>query len=152
MFMKKNLFFISLILLLFSTSCSSDNHTYNNPNLLNVSVYFTVNTDLPQFNPLKFSMNPVFVDGYGNGGVIITNTGSGNYMAFDAADPNHPVESCSTLEIEGIEGVCQCNENNTYNLITGTAIESKSDGDSFDYTMKPYQVIANGDGTLTVKN
>lgn len=145
------LFFIALMFL-FISACSSDNHTYENPNLLNVSVYFQIYTELPQFTPLKFAMNPVYVEGYGNGGVVITNVGSGNFVAYDAADPNHPAENCSTLQINGIEGVCQCEDHNTYNLISGTAIESKSGGDQFDYTMKPYQVINNGDGTLTVKN
>lgn len=134
------------------TGCSSDNYSYNNPNLLNVNVDFMVNINLPQYTPLKFPMNPVYVDGYGNGGVIIVNTGSGNYIAFDAADPNHPVENCSVLIINGIEGECGCNDRNTYNLISGTVIESKSEGGSYDYSMKPYQVIDNYDGTLRVRN
>lgn len=150
--MKSFFTFLSVaLILLFSSSCS-DSQQYENPNLLNVSVYFTVNIDLPQYNPLKFALNPVFVDGYGNGGIIIVNTGSGNYVAFDAADPNHPVENCSTLEIDGIEGECQCTDHNTYNLIAGTVIEDKSGGEDFEYSMKPYQVIDNGNGSLTVKN
>lgn len=150
--MKMRLIFPLLSLVLLLSACSSSNYNYNNPNLLNVSVYFNINIDLPQFTPLKFPLNPVFVDGYGNGGVIIVNTGSGHFIAYDAADPNHPVENCSTLIIDGIEGVCQCEDHNTYNLISGTAIENKSGGEEFEYSMKPYQVIDNGNGNLTVKN
>lgn len=150
--MKHSLKYLVVGVMLFLTGCSSNSHVYDNPNLLNVSVYFTIYLNLPQFTPLNFDMNPVFVDGYGNGGVIITKVGSDNYIAFDAADPNHPAENCSTLQINGIKGVCQCNDHNVYNLISGTAIEGESGGDSFEYTMKPYQVIDNRDGTLTVKN
>ncbi len=132
--------------------CSSDNHTYNNPNLLNSSVYFNVNLSLPQYAPLQYAMNPVYVPGYGNAGVIIVNTGADAYVAYDAADPNHPLQDCSKLLIDGIEGVCQCDDHNTYNLVTGTVIENKSDGDSYDYALKPYQVIVNGNGTLSVSN
>lgn len=141
-----------LLLLLFLTACSSDDNNYNNPNLLNVNVNFKVNLSLPQFNPLKFPANPVYVGGYGNGGVIIVNTGSANYVAFDAADPNHTPKNCSTLEINGIEGVCQCDDHNTYNLFTGNVVESKSGGSELRYTMQPYQVVSNGDGTLRVQN
>lgn len=143
---------LALFTVIAFSSCSKDNHTYNNPNLLDITVDFTIYTDLPQFTPLKFALNPVFVDGYGNGGVVIVNLGSENYIAFDAADPNHPAENCSTLMINGIEGECQCEDHNTYNLISGTVIEEKSEGEDFEYAMKPYQVINNHDGSLRVKN
>lgn len=133
-------------------SCSSNNHSYNNPNLLDITFNFPVNLELPQFNPLKFPANPVYVNGYGNGGVIIVNTGSHNYVAFDAADPNHPPQDCSILKIDGIQGVCQCEDHNTYNLFTGTPVEEESGGDDLEYSLKPYQVIDNGNGTLTVRN
>lgn len=149
--MKITLFYCLLLIGLLFSSCSTDDHTYNNPNLLDVTVNFPINLNLPQYNPLQFPANPVFIGGYGNGGVIIMNTGSNNYVAFDAADPNHPVEQCSALKIDGIKGVCQCDDHNTYNLFSGTAIESESDGDSFEYTMKQYQVIDNHNGTLLVK-
>src|SRR5699024_10003611 len=101
--------FIELVFVcLLGVSCSSNHPSYNNPNLLNVTVHFTVNISLPQFSPLQFVMNPVYVGGYGNGGVILMKVGTDASVAFDAADPNHLVENCSTLKINGIQGVCQC--------------------------------------------
>ncbi len=148
--MKYTFLYLALMGLLF-TSCSKDDYDYQNPNLLNVNVHFTVNLSLPQYSPLNFPANPVYVGGYGNGGIIIMNTGS-SYIAFDASDPNHPVEQCSTLHIDGIKGVCQCPDHNTYNLFTGTFIEDESGGENLEFSMKQYQVIDNGNGVLTVTN
>lgn len=133
-------------------SCSSSDYNYDNPNLLNPEVRFEVNLSLPQFNDLQFPNNPVYINGYGNGGVVVLNTGSESYVAFDAADPNHPFEDCSVLKIEGLEGVCQCEDHNTYDLFSGTAVEEKSEGKDFEYTLKPYRVVDNGNGVLTIKN
>lgn len=138
--------------LLLMVACSGNNFSYENPNLLNVNVNFMVNLSLPQYNSLQFPLNPVYVSGYGNGGVIIINAGGGNYLAFDAADPNHPVQECSVLKIDGIEGQCQCDDHNTYNLVSGTVIDRKSGGEDFSYTMKPYQVVERGNGVLVVRN
>lgn len=143
---------LCICLTLFFLSCSHNNLSYDNPNLLNVDVRFEVNLNLPQYNSLQYPLNPVYVSGYGNSGVIIVNTGSGKFVAYDAADPNVPVEECSTLKIDGIEGRSRCNKINTYNLISGTAIEEKSDGEDLEYTLKPYQVVDNENGALVVKN
>lgn len=147
----KRFFSILLVIFMF-TACSKDNHRVNNPNLLGVTVYFTINLTLPEYSNLKFAGNAVYVGGYGNAGVIVVNTGSQNFMAFDAADPNHPLEQCSTLEVNGLEAVCQCSDHNTYNLFTGTAVKSKSGGEDLQYTLLPYQVVNNGNGTLTIQN
>src|SRR5699024_2976793 len=100
--MKKLFSVLFVSLLLAHHCCSSDKQSYTNPNLLDVNVSFTVNLSLPQFNLLQFPLNPVYVEGYGNSGVIIINMGSDNYLAFDAADPNHPVRDCSALKVDGI--------------------------------------------------
>lgn len=140
--------FLSFIIM----ACSSDSHTYNNPNLLDINVNFDISLSLPKYIVLEHIMNPVYVANQGNGGVIITKSGPDTYVAFDAADPNHPRESCSVLELNGIEGVCQCDDHNTYNVVSGTVIEDKSEGEEFEYAMKPYNVIDNKNGTLTIKN
>lgn len=151
-FLMKKIFSLLLVFCWVLTSCSSDNHTYNNPNLLHIKFQFLVNLNLPQFNPLKFPGNAVYVEGYGNGGVILANNGT-QVIAFDAGDPNHPFDNqCSTMLINGMEATCQCNDHNTYNLFSGTVVESKSNGDSFEYTMLQYRVIDNDNGTLTVRD
>lgn len=146
--MKNSLYTVCLLLLL--ASCSkNDNDRLRNPNLLDINFQFTVNMSLPKYSPLKFASNPVYVNGpnYGNAGVIIINTGAGTYRAFDAADPNHPVEACSTLIIDGIRGTCGCNDGNSYNLFTGQPLS-----EGLKYRLLEYRVINNGNGTLTVWN
>lgn len=136
-------------------SCS-DGHKYDNPNLLNTRVNFEVNLALPQFSDLQFPMNPVYVnDGGSNGGVIIANIGSGNYVAFDAADPNEPCSSdyhCCILEIKGLEGISPCETHNTYNLVSGTPVESKSGGEDLEFALKPYRVVVLGGNRLQIRN
>ncbi len=148
-------FLWSLVVGMLLLACSSDNYTYENPNLLDVKVDFTVNLALPQYNPLTFTMQPVMIRGYGSGGkdggVILTKTGTDTYVAYDARDPNNPAE-CGVLSIKGHEGVSGCSDHNTYNLISGTPIESKSEGEDLEFSMKPYQVIDMGGGILRVKN
>ena len=142
----------SLLVFMFSglmlISCISDDHRQNNPNLLNVNVNFMVDLSLPQYSNLKFPSNSVYVGQYGNGGIILMNTGS-NYVAYDAADPNHPRnDSCISMEVVGdIRLKCSC-EGNTYDLFTGNFIE----GEDLEYTLYPYRVTDNGNGTLRITN
>lgn len=136
--MKK--IFTPLLLLLFIAGCSKDDHRTRNPNLLDINFEFSVNMTLPQYSSLQFPSNPVYVNGpnYGNKGVIIINTGN-SYRAFDASDPNHPVNSCSLLIINGIEGTCGCGDGNTYNLFTG-----QPKGGNLQYSLLEYRVEQNG--------
>lgn len=151
----KRIFYGLIVMLFFLISCSNNSH-YDNPNLLDIKVDFTVNLSLPQFNPLKFPMQPVYARGWGNGGVIIMKTGPGSYIAFDAHDPNVPStdkdDDCAILQIDGIEAVSSCEVKNTYSLATGTAVESKSEGEDLEFPMKPYQVIEMGGDILRIKN
>ena len=120
--MKKILLiaFISLVV----TSCSkSDNHDENCNFLLNVGVNLTVNLSLPQYNQLNFPSNPVLIPNEGNRGIIVTNTGTG-FVAYDAADPNHTLSTCSVLAISGLEGTCGCDDHNEYSLFTGQPLNN----------------------------
>lgn len=141
--------FFGLIGLVFLISCSSDDDRQRNPNLLDINFQFTLDLSLPQYSQLNFASNPVYVNGlnYGNGGIIITNTGSGSFVAYDAADPNHPPSACSALSIDGIEGVCGCDDGNVYNLFTGLPVTK-----GLEYPLLVYRVVDNGDGTITVSN
>ncbi len=113
----KRLLVLLLIPLVFSCSRSDDNNSNCNF-LLNAAVNASLNLNLPQYNDLNFVSNPVYVPNQGNGGIIVTNTGTG-YVAYDAADPNHSQNLCSILTINGLEGVCGCADENTYSLFTG---------------------------------
>lgn len=132
------------------TACSHDDNRIDNPNLLDINVNFTIDTSLPQYNPLNFPNNPVYVSQYGNAGIILINTGVG-YLAWDAADPNHPRNGdCVAMEIDGIYAVCDCEENK-YELPTGNFSEG-SGGENLKYTLYGYRVTENSNGLLRVTN
>lgn len=110
-----SLFFIFL-------SCEKDNTNSNCNYLIDIGVSTSINMNLPQYSQLKFVNNPVYIENQGNGGLIVIKVSEGFYRAWDAYDPNHYANSCSLLEINGIEGSCGCEDNNTYSLITGQSL------------------------------
>ena len=112
------------MLLFLCIGCSKDNNTDPNCNfLVNFNVSTSLNLSLSQYNQLTFPNNPVYVPNEANGGIIVNNTGTG-FVAFDAADPNHIFSDCSILSINGLEGVCGCDEANKYSLFTGQPLEN----------------------------
>lgn len=142
----KHFFYLCAFLAL--VSCSSN--TIDNKNcrfLLNVGVNVSINMNLPQYSQLQFINNPVYIPNAGNGGIIANNTGTG-YVAFDAADPNHSIQSCSVLSINGIEGVCGCDDKNTYYLNNGLPKENSAE---LRCPLKAYRVEQNGN-TLLIYN
>lgn len=145
--MKKAILFVCVAFVL--ESCSNGDDNFRNPYLLDINFEFLVDMSLPAYSQLNFPSNPVYVNGpnFGNKGVIIINTGSGSFRAFDASDPNHAPNGCSVLMIDGIEGMCSCEDGNTYNLFTGQPI-----GEGLEYPLLEYRVVNNGNGTLTVSN
>jgi len=135
------------VLLLTCVGCSKKNSIDPNCNFLaNINVVVTLNLNLSQYNQLTFPNNPVYVPNEGNGGIIVNNTGAG-YVAFDAADPNHIYSDCSILSIDGLNGICGCEDANTYSLLMGTALENSA----LRCTLKPYFVESSGN-TLFISN
>ena len=139
--MKKIIFGL-LFLLLFS-NCSKNNTDINCNYLLNVGVNANLNLNLPQYSQLAFISNAVYVSGYGNKGIIVINTGTG-FAAWDASDPNHSPNSCSTLEIVGAEAVCGCEDGNTYSLFTGQPLSDSG----LTCGLKAYRVEQSGNSLL----
>ena len=112
------------MMLIVCMGCSKDNNSDPNCNfLVNLNVSTSLNLNLSQYNQLTFPNNPVYVPNEGNGGLIVNNTGTG-FVAFDAADPNHVFSNCSVLSINGLEGLCGCNDANKYSLFTGQPLEN----------------------------
>lgn len=133
--MKKYILFL-IIPLLFG--CSKDSGTINNnPYLPNYPVNFQINLSLPSYSNLQFISNGVLINtaGIGIRGVFVFNTGNG-YTAFDAACPNQPLGDCSSMTLNGIMGVCPCDDAE-YNLFTGLS-EGKN------YPLKAYRTEVNG--------
>lgn len=143
--MKKTLFLASIFLIL---SCSSDDNGDNNQFLPPSSLNYQINLNLPQFNPLKFPGNH-FVDNTENGsikGVIIYNIDNTQYSAFELSDPNHSPSSCSTQTIDGITSTCDCDDGNSYNIVTGQ--QTSGDG---QFGLRRYRVRREGN-TLFISN
>jgi len=140
--MKKPLY--SLLFLLLFISCSkSDVNNKNCRFLLNVGVNTTINMSIFPYSNLQFVSNSEFVPNAGNGGIIVTNSGTG-FLAWDASDPNHTPSTCSRLEISGLEGTCGYTDANTYSLITGQPL---SDPD-LNCGLKAYRVEQSGNDLI----
>lgn len=135
--MKKALLLLLFMFLLIS--CSKNNNDVNCNYLLNVGVNANLNLNLPKYSPLNFISNAIYEEGYGNKGIIVMNTGTG-FAAWDASDPNHVPNSCSTLEIVGAEGVCECEDGNTYSLFTGQPLSNPN----LTCGLKAYRVEQSG--------
>lgn len=131
--------------LLFITGCSnSDDNTQGNPNLIDVN--FSQQLSAIQVLDLEIAGNSIYVANGGLKGFFVINTGSG-ILAWEASDPNHIPNDCSQMLPDGINVVCQC-EDNTYNLFTGQA---QSNDTNLEFTMQPYRVNVSG-STITVSN
>jgi nitrite reductase/ring-hydroxylating ferredoxin subunit len=135
--------FLYLLVFIITLSCSDNSADNKNCRfLLNVGVNVSINMSLPQYSQLQFISNSVYVPNVGNAGIIVTNTGSG-YLAWDASDPNHSPNNCSTLTISGLNAVCSC-EDNTYSLVTGQLIGSGN----LQCPLKNYKVEKSGSNLM----
>ena len=116
-------------------ACDDSNFNNRNPNIPNYSFSEQINLSLPGYSRLTYPSNGIYYPGGSLNGIIIFNTGSG-YLAFDAACPNQPLASCSTMTVSGINAICGCDDAE-YSLFTG-----QSPGK--EYPMKQYRVEVNG--------
>ncbi len=136
-----------VLLLLLAQACRKKDNLDPSCNfLLDIGVNEVVNMNLPQYNNLLFTSNSVFVSSAANSGLIVVNVGTG-YLAWDAADPNHVPNSCGTLAIDGVLGVCGCDDGNTYSLFTGQPMENPD----LRCALKSYPVTRLGN-TLYISN
>jgi hypothetical protein len=131
---------LTLVLIVATISCATDDGLSNdNPYLIDVSFRMDLNLSLPEFNSLNFPGNSYYTNNQGINGVVVYNINNTQYTAFELSDPNHPLTDCSTLRVEGILVTCNCNDGNTYNILTGELTEG-----SGQYSLKPYRVRRNG--------
>ncbi|TDN95564.1 hypothetical protein DET49_101163 [Salegentibacter sp. 24] len=136
--MKKTLFL--LLFLAFFTACSpNDINKVNNPNLIDLNFRMQLNLDFPEYNDLQFPGNSYVTYNEGIKGVVVYNINNSQYTAFELSDPNHPPSNCSSMEVEGIIAHCNCEDANSYNIITGELMEGEG-----QYAMKPYRIEARG--------
>ena len=133
----KNFLFKSLICLLI-VACSKSNVVRNNPNLPNYSFDTgnLINTNLPEYSNLQFAGNHVILNSnYGINGVVVYNSGT-SYTAFELTDPNHSIQNCSNLAVQGVIATCSCDDGNSYEILSGQGQE----GTTGQYLLKPYFV------------
>jgi len=147
-FSMKKYFIYMFCIVLFT--CNRDD---NNPNcnfLFDAGVNLEVNTNLPQFSQLAFPINGVYVPGQGNNGIWLWRLNSATLLAWDAADPSHSLQVCSTLTDSGSGDivVCGCDDENRYSLSTGVGL----DGNTQPCTLQPYRVDDLGNGVYLVSN
>lgn len=134
--MQKHIFLVFTFLLL--AACSSDdNARLRNPYILDIDFSISLNTNLPQYSILQFPGNALYIPNVGNRGIFVINTGTG-IRAWEAADPNHEIRTCSTMELQGVEVICPCEET-TYNLYTGLA-----SGEDREYPLLEYRASKSG--------
>ena len=132
--MLKKLIYSSLCLLLLACS-NDDDFRNNNPNLVDLKFNLQLDLDLPQYNNLRYPGNGFTTYDYGINGIVIYNVNNSLYTAFELSDPNHPLTDCSTLELNGTEVSCQCDDGNVYTIITGQQISGQG-----QYALKPYRI------------
>lgn len=143
--MKKSLI-IAFSILIFG--CSNNDNINNCNFLLDVNVNTTINLNLPQFSQLINTGNPVKIESLGNGGIIVIRTNSQTIRAWDGADPNQSLSSCSILEINGFNAESNCGEDIIYNLITGQSIGENQQ----PCTLKAYRVEFVGNNQYLITN
>ena len=143
----KRLFFTVLMLCFLSCDKSDDNNLNgNNPYVTSPIVNLTLNLNLPEYNPLRFPGNSVVLTQQGIKGIIIYNVNNSLYTAFDLADPNHIPNNCSKMEIEGVIATCPCEDDNSYDIVTG-----QHQVNNQAYPMFQYRIQRTGDN-ITITN
>ena len=140
--------FLVLISLLILSACSrSDRDDGCRFLVSNAVVDADINLNLPQYEPLRFTGNTIYIQNQGIAGVFVSNAGNGNLRAFDAADPAHAPTSCSRLNnVSGI-GTCGCSDENEYSLLTGQPVNGSS-----ECLMREYRVESIGTDMFRVYN
>ncbi|MEM8999388.1 MAG: hypothetical protein AAGB24_03920 [Bacteroidota bacterium] len=125
-------------------ACSNDSGE-RNPFLQETGFRFEASLNLPLYSPLTTTGNPVYIgnNGVGIRGVYVINSGFGIFRAFEASCPNHSPNSCSTMQIDGLNAVCACEDYN-YSLFTGQQLDRPDDGQVY-YDMLEYRATQSGD-------
>lgn len=111
-----------LLISLLIVACGNnddDNINDNNPYINPPPVSLNLNLNLPEYNSLQFPGNSVVLFNQGVRGIIVYNVNNSLYTAFDLTDPNHIPNNCSKMTVEGIVATCPCEDENSYDIVTG---------------------------------
>ena len=138
--------FLTLLTFALLVSCSKSDDNNNCNFLQNLGVNASINLNLPQYSQLQFTSNSVYIPNQGNGGIIVTNVGSG-LRAWDAADPSRTASSCSIMTIDGANAKCGCGDENEYSLFIGQPLN-----EALPCGLKEYRVTPTGSNTYSITN
>jgi len=135
--MKKVTYIILCFVLI---ACNkSDDARNGNPNIPNVpfDTGSLINTNLPEYSQLLFPGNSIVINSNiaGINGVVLYSSGS-TFSAFELSDPNHQINTCSRLTVEGAIATCNCDDGNSYDIIIGGQLE----GTTGQFGLVPYGV------------
>ena len=142
----KKIALLLLILNIFSACSTNDDNHHNNPNLIDLNFNLHLNLDFTEYHDLTYPGNSFATYRNGIRGIVFYNINSSQYTAFELSDPNHPPNDCSAMTVEGIIATCNCEDGNSYNIITGELMEGEG-----KYAMKPYRIERRGN-TIEVYN
>ena len=137
----RRLWNLFLCVLLFA--CSND-RTNRNPYLQEIGFHYEINLNLPLYSPLTNTGNAIYIgnQAVGTRGVFVINTGFNQFMAWEASCPNHAPNSCSTMELNGQNVICSCDEYE-YSLFTGQQLNRPDDGNRY-YDLLFYRTTYSG--------
>ncbi len=142
----KKLFCLIFMVLLFACESDSPNR---NPFIPETSFRFELNLNLPLYNNLNNIGNPVYVgnNGVGIRGAFVMRIGSGDqFVAWEANCPNQSPNNCSTMNLEGQNVICPCDDFE-YNLFFGQLLNPPEDGSRF-YNLLPYRAVLAGNSVI----
>ena len=141
----------ALLIVFLVLSCDSD-RPIRNPYLQEIGFRFDINLNLPTNSKLTNPANPVYISTLGVGirGVFVINLGFDQFRVFEASCPNHPPNSCSTMQIDGQKAICPC-EDYEYSLVTGQQFSPPDDGNRY-YNMLEYNARFNGSDVVIISN
>ena len=129
---------VLILIVILICSCSK-NEINRNPYLQNISFEKTINLNLPQYDDLNYNGGAVYLNPGGIKGLILFNF-SNQIFAWEASCPNQYPSSCSTMKIDGVQTVCNCDDYK-YSLATGQLLSSS---ETNSYPMKLYFSEKNG--------
>ena len=136
---------VLILIVILICSCSK-NEINRNPYLQNISFEKTINLNLPQYDDLNYNGGAVYLNSGGIKGLILFNF-SNQIFAWEASCPNQYPSSCSTMKIDGVQTVCNCDDYK-YSLATGQLLSSS---ETNSYPMKLYFSEKNGN-TVRISN
>lgn len=108
-----------------------------------------INLDLPSFQALNIPGGFVYIDGQGVKGLVVVNSFSGEYFAFERDCPWNPNDACAkvTVEKNGISMKCgDFDANNIWQDCCGSVYDFSGlvkSGPSI-YPLKRYNLIQDG--------